>query len=77
MRIPPGAQVEGVFTAEDRRGQGIASRCMAELGRRLLAEVPLVTLHASERNTAALRAYERAGYRQVDRLRLVIFSGAL
>jgi ribosomal protein S18 acetylase RimI-like enzyme len=76
VRIPAGAQVEGVFTVEDRRGAGIASRCMAELGHRLLEEAPVVTLHASETNVSARRAYERAGYRRVDRFRLVIFAGS-
>ena len=70
---PHGAQVEGVFTTEALRGHGIASRCMAELGHRMLSELPMLTLHVSSVNTAACRAYENAGYRRVAELRLAIF----
>jgi predicted GNAT family acetyltransferase len=70
---PLGGQVEGVFTTEDRRGRGIASRCMTEIGRRLLGKVPMLTLHVAADNTAAFRAYEKAGYRREAELRLAIY----
>jgi ribosomal protein S18 acetylase RimI-like enzyme len=73
VRDPRGAQVEGVYTAEDLRGRGIASRCMAEIGRRVLEEIPVITLHVSVINHAALKAYERAGYVRTAELRLAIF----
>jgi ribosomal protein S18 acetylase RimI-like enzyme len=70
---PHGGQVEGVYTEESLRGHGIASRCMAELGHRLLDDLPMLTLHVSTANTPALRAYENAGYRRAAELRLAIF----
>ena len=70
---PAGGQVEGVFTAEDSRGRGIATRAMAELGHRFLEELPLLTLHVNSRNAPALRAYQKAGYVPVADLRLAIF----
>ncbi len=73
IREPYGGQVEGVYTVEDRRGRGIATRCMAELGHRQLRELPCLGLHVAEKNTPARRAYERAGYRPVADLRLAIF----
>jgi ribosomal protein S18 acetylase RimI-like enzyme len=73
VRVAEGAQIEGVFTAEDLRGQGIASRGMAEIGHRVLEELPVLTLHVSVRNHPALKAYERAGYVRTDELRLAIF----
>jgi ribosomal protein S18 acetylase RimI-like enzyme len=73
VRHPEGAQIEGVFTPEECRGRGIASRCMAEVGRRLLADVPEVNLHVSAENAPAIRAYEKAGFRRKAELRLVIF----
>jgi ribosomal protein S18 acetylase RimI-like enzyme len=74
VRGPHGGQVEGVFTAPDFRGRGIASRCLAELGRRLLAECPFLCLHVAERNGPARRAYENAGYRRGAALRLAIMA---
>lgn len=73
VRHATGGQIEGVFTVEDRRGRGVASRCMAELGHRLLDELPVLTLHVASRNTPAIRAYAKAGYRPVAELRLAIF----
>lgn len=68
-----GGQIEGVYTAEDRRGQGIATRCMTEIGRRLLTMVPMLTLHVAADNTPAYKAYEKSGYRREAELRLAIF----
>lgn len=73
LRHESGGQVEGVFTVEDRRGQGVATRCMAEIGHRLLDELPLLTLHVASRNTPAIRAYRSAGYVPAAELRLAIF----
>jgi ribosomal protein S18 acetylase RimI-like enzyme len=70
---PSGVQIEGVYTAEDHRGRGIASRCMAEVSRRLIATTPIVTLHVASHNTPARKAYERAGFLAGEELRLSIF----
>ena len=75
VTAPSGVQVEGVYTPERFRGRGIASRCMSELGHRLLANHPLVSLHVSSTNTPACRAYENAGYRRTAELRLAIYPG--
>jgi len=77
VRTASGAQIEGVYTAEDLRGKGIASRCMTEIGRRVLADLPVLTLHVSVVNHAALKAYERAGYVRTAELRLAIFPYVL
>ena len=71
--MPHGGQVEGVFTVEDARGQGIATRGMAELGRRVFGDVEVLTLHVASKNAPALKAYERAGYVRTAELRLAIF----
>ncbi|MEP7028978.1 MAG: GNAT family N-acetyltransferase [Candidatus Eisenbacteria bacterium] len=68
-RCAVGAQIVGVFTEPDRRGEGIAGRGVAELVHRLTdpaasgeAAVPAVCLFVREDNVAARRAYERAGF---------------
>jgi len=64
-RCPIGAQIVGVFTEPDRRGEGIARRGVAEMVARLTAgagAVPAVCLFVREDNLPARRAYERAGF---------------
>jgi hypothetical protein len=73
-RGPGGVQVEGVYTAGEHRNRGIASRCLAEMGRRLLADYPSVVLHVARENLSARRAYENAGYRHEADLRLTILE---
>lgn len=57
-----GVQVGGTFVPPEHRGQGMATAGMTELCRRLLLRHRAVTLHVHEANTAAVRAYERAGF---------------
>lgn len=57
------AQIQGVWTAPDLRGQGIASAAMvtvAELVRKSIA--PTVSLYVNDFNHGAVRAYEKAGF---------------
>lgn len=61
-RCPAGAQIVGVFTETDRRGQGLARRCTGEIVHRLLEDLPAVCLFVREDNLPARRAYERAGF---------------
>jgi ribosomal protein S18 acetylase RimI-like enzyme len=67
-RCPLGAQIVGVFTEPDRRGQGFARRGVAEIVRRLTLPspagpgLPAVCLFVREDNAPARRAYERAGF---------------
>jgi hypothetical protein len=76
--LPEGAQVGGTYVPPDCRGQGLAAAGMAELGRRLLRgpDAPArITLHVHEQNTAAVRAYLRAGYRPAHAYRLAAVAG--
>lgn len=60
------AQVSGVWTAPEHRGQGIATRALGELCGRLLARSHEVCLFVNDFNAPALAAYRRLGFR--DRL---------
>jgi uncharacterized protein len=71
---PTVAQVQGVWVAPERRGQGLAVPGMAAvvaLARRTLA--PTVSLYVNGYNTAALRTYERVGFRRVGTFSTVLF----
>lgn len=60
------AQVQGVWVAPDRRGQGIAAPGMAAVVEATLRDVaPVVSLYANAYNKRALAAYRRVGFEQV------------
>lgn len=66
-----GAQIGGVWVPPAHRGKRLASRGMSELARRMLREVPVVSLHVHEKNEPAVRAYRTAGFRDAVPFRLV------
>lgn len=57
------AQVSGVYTPPERRGQGLATRGLGELCRRLFARSAQVCLFVNDFNASALAVYERLGFR--------------
>lgn len=71
VRSRYGAQIGGVWVPPSHRGRGLASRGMADLTRRLLAQNRVVSLHVHEDNAPALAAYRGAGFGRVASFRLV------
>ena len=69
-----GAQIEGVFTQPQLRGRGWASGGVAALSAELVKSSAFVTLHVDRQNTAARRAYERAGFEAFSEFRLVLLA---
>lgn len=68
------AQVQGVWTAPEWRGQGIATMAMSAVVRDVLLRVaPTVSLYVNEYNVAARRVYTRCGFHQVGSLATVLF----
>ena len=67
-----GALVEGVFTAPNVRGQGVATRALGQICRTFLAALPRLTLHADPDNRAALGLYRKLGFGQRAEFRLLI-----
>ncbi len=70
-RFDRGCQVGGTFVPPDLRGRGLATRGMRAVCRRLLADVPMVTLHVNEANQPAVRCYEAMGFRRSAPFRLM------
>ena len=67
-------QVQGVYVAPDRRGEGLGIAGMAavvELARRHIA--PVVSLYVNEHNLAARRVYDRVGFQRTSTFTTVMF----
>jgi ribosomal protein S18 acetylase RimI-like enzyme len=54
--------LEGIWVNGGRRNDGIGTRCMAELSRRLLSKAKSICLLANELNTSALTFYRKCGF---------------
>ena len=71
---PRAAQIQGVWVAPDRRGEGLAAAGVAavvEACRRDIA--PVVSLYANIWNEPARRAYDRVGFEQTGTFATVMF----
>lgn len=60
---PEAVYLEGVYVRAAERGQGLGSRCMAQLSRELLRRADAVCLVVNEKSEAAKRFYQKSGYR--------------
>jgi uncharacterized protein len=71
---PYACQVQGVYVAPDRRGEGLAAAGMAAVVHQALRNIaPVVSLYVNEHNVPARRAYDRVGFRQTDTFTTVMF----
>jgi len=71
---PAAAQIQGVWVAPDRRGQGLAARGVATVVEACRRDVaPVVSLYANIWNEPARRAYERVGFQQSGTFATVMF----
>lgn len=67
------AQIQGVWVEPVLRGHGIAAPAMKAVVQQVLAEhAGTVSLYVNEFNTAALRTYDRVGFKQYDTFATVI-----
>ncbi|WP_372728526.1 GNAT family N-acetyltransferase [Nocardioides sp.] len=68
------AQVQGVWVAPDRRGEGLATAGMAAVVELVQAEIaPVVSLYVNHWNNAARRVYGRVGFEETARFATVMF----
>ena len=61
------AYLEGVYVNPKYRGQGVGSKCLAEVGLRLLREVHNVCLLSNTEFAQAHSSFRRAGFQNTDR----------
>lgn len=68
------AQIQGVWVAPHRRGEGLAAAGVAAVATLAVPRcAPLVSLYVNRHNEAALRAYRRVGFEQVGTFMTVLF----
>ncbi|WP_026004513.1 GNAT family N-acetyltransferase [Streptomyces sp. AA1529] len=71
---PYACQIQGVWVAPDRRGEGLSETGMAAVVEHALRDVaPLVSLYVNDFNTPARAAYRRVGFREVGAFMSVLF----
>lgn len=67
-------QIQGVWVAPHRRGEGLAAAGTAAVVRAAMDRVaPVVSLYVNSYNTAALRTYDRVGFTRVGTFATVLF----
>lgn len=67
------AQLQGVWVAPELRGHGLAAPAMHAVVRQVLEHhAHTASLYVNDFNTAAVRTYERCGFRQVETFSTVI-----
>lgn len=66
-------QLQGIWTPERLRGRGLATRALAAICEELLKDVPTISLYVNGFNDAALRLYERVGFRRTGELATLLF----
>jgi predicted GNAT family acetyltransferase len=59
---PEVVYIEGVWTREDQREQGLAKQCLTELAHRLLKQHKLLCLAVEPEEEAAIKLYEQVGF---------------
>ena len=71
---PYAAQIQGVYVAPDRRGEGLATIGMAAVVEQVRATIaPVVSLYVNEWNLPARRAYETVGFKETARFTTIMF----
>ena len=70
---PDVVQIQGVYTAPQHRGQGIARAGLAAVCAQVFADVPRCSLYVNQYNVIAQRVYERLGFQTADLFATVMY----
>ncbi len=57
-----GAELEGIFTAPESRGKGVATLCLGQISRFLLSSLPRLTIRIDDTNPAFANIARKVGY---------------
>ncbi len=63
---PEAVYIEGVWTREDQRSQGVAKSCLNELIHRLLKQHLMLCLAVEPEEDAAIKLYEQIGFKYAE-----------
>jgi predicted GNAT family acetyltransferase len=68
------AQLQGVWTPPEQRGNGYAALALAAVARRLFATETTLSLYVNAFNAPAIALYERVGFRRVATFATYLFA---
>ena len=68
------AQVQGVWTPPELRGHGYATLALRSICRRVLNDVPTLSLYVNDFNEKAIALYERLGFVRVGEFTTYLFN---
>jgi len=67
------AQLQGIWTPPELRGQGIATASLAAICDRLFEITPTLSLYVNDFNDAAIALYRRVGFEHVGDFQTILF----
>jgi RimJ/RimL family protein N-acetyltransferase len=67
------AQLQGIWTPPELRGQGLAAASLAAICDRLLEITPTLSLYVNDFNDAAIALYHRVGFEHVGDFQTILF----
>lgn len=70
---PDVVQIQGVYTAPQHRGRGIARAGLAAVCEQVFRDVPRCSLYVNQYNVIAQRVYEHLGFRSADVFATVMY----
>jgi uncharacterized protein len=70
---PEVVQIQGVYTAPQYRGRGIARAGLAAVCAQIFADVPRCSLYVNQYNVIAQRVYQRLGFKPADVFATVMY----